>query len=57
MSFCHKCGTENAEGAKFCVACGAKLIISDKAVKSETGNGAGNEPVMVKIHKEGHIPA
>lgn len=23
--FCGKCGTENAEGAKFCKACGAKL--------------------------------
>lgn len=39
--FCQKCGKDNAEGAKFCVTCGASLDFSESATNYTTSEMPG----------------
>jgi len=47
--FCHKCGAENDDNAKFCRKCGAKLIKIDKPVESDNSNFLTSLPVIILI--------
>lgn len=42
--FCRKCGTKNADGAKFCISCGAEL-----ASPQPTAQPAGPVPPQATV--------
>lgn len=36
MPYCHKCGTESDEHAKYCPSCGASIIQTERRLKADT---------------------
>ena len=40
--FCSKCGSELKSNAKFCMHCGARLVLNDMNIPDSGSNGQGS---------------
>jgi len=55
MKYCGQCGYENADSARFCTECGAKLRVREEEnVDDKTGSGTGPDGQTESFDKENH---